>query len=110
MSYEKFKLKPKLIKFDVLGEEQEAYIKTPSYNLVRWLASNVDTDQTIQTLMVIKFCLCNEDGTMVIHEDSDLSCVGDIFPAEFILPLGEAILREWDLSTRNENVKKKQGN
>lgn len=110
MSYEKFKLKPKLIKFDVLGEEQEAYIKTPSHNLVMWLRTNIDADQTIQTLMFIKYCLCNEDGSMVFHGDSDLSCVGDVFPTEFILPLGSAILREWDLSTRNENVKKKPGN
>lgn len=110
MSYEKFKLKPKLIKFDVLGEEQEAYIKTPSHNLVMWLAANQGIDETIQTLMVIKYCLCNEDGTMVVHGDSDLMVIGDLFPAEFVLPLGKAILHEWNLSTRNENVKKKHGN
>ncbi|AVP84523.1 hypothetical protein [Aeromonas hydrophila] len=104
---DKYGLKPKVVKFELDGEAHEFYAKKISFNLA--LAISQQFNETVNQLAIIKYCLCEEDGTMVFSEDCDLAEIGDQLPFEIIDLLSKKILKMSGPKARTEDVKKKQG-
>lgn len=104
---EKYGLKPKVVKFELDGEVYVFYAKQISLNLA--LAISQQFNEIANQLAIIKFCLCEEDGTMVFASDCDLAEIGDQFQYEIIALLSTEIAKMSGPKARTEDVKKKQG-
>ncbi|MGY6036646.1 hypothetical protein [Aeromonas sp. AE23HZ002T15] len=104
----KYSLKPHEIKVQYLDEEHVFHAKSISYNLAFQLKQSYA--ENIIQLAIIKYCLCNEDGTMIFAEDFDLGELGDQMGFELITLLSDAIADLSKPAKRAENVKKKQDN
>lgn len=105
---DKFGLQPKKITFELDNESHEFYAKPISFNLA--LAISQQFNETVNQLAIIKYCLCEEDGTMVFASDCDLAEIGDQLPFEIIDLLSKKILKMSGPKARTEDVKKKHGN
>ncbi|MFQ2569779.1 hypothetical protein ACK3Z8_00775 [Aeromonas caviae] len=97
---DKFGLKPTKIEID--GEL--IYYKAISYNLACALAN--EPSDVIRQLIIIRHCLCEENGQMVFAEDTDLAEIGDSLPFELISKISTEIAKSSGPRQRNEVVKK----
>ncbi|MCR6739103.1 hypothetical protein NVV56_09390 [Aeromonas dhakensis] len=102
---DKYGLKPTKVKFELDGEIYEFYAKKISFNLAIAIAQQFN--EIANQLAIIKFCLCEEDGTMVFASDCDLAEIGDHFPYELIILLSTEIAKMSGPQSRTEDVKKK---
>lgn len=101
----KFGLKPKKLKFEYEGEEQTVYYKPISYNLAIAIANQYN--DTIRQLIIIRHCLCDEDGTMVFDEQKELAEIGDELPFEVIGLVSAAIAKTSGPKERDDQITKK---
>ncbi|MGE6114353.1 hypothetical protein ACLHZ0_21580 [Aeromonas salmonicida] len=105
---DKYGLKPKKIKINLDGEEHEFYAKQISFNLAVALAQQFN--EVARQLAIVKYCLCEEDGSMVFPEDIALEVIGDKLPYEVISIVATKIAKMSGPKERIEDVKKKHGN
>ncbi|WP_323901869.1 hypothetical protein [Aeromonas hydrophila] len=105
---DKYGLKPTKVKIELDGDEHEFYAKKISFNLANALSQQFN--EIANQLAIIKFCLCEEDGTMVFARDCDLYEIGDHFPYELIALLSTEIAKLSGPQSRTEDIKKKLGN
>lgn len=98
---DKFGLKP--LSFNLNGET--VYFKQISYNLA--VAITHEYNDIMRQLIIIRHCLCEEDGSMVFHEDTDLAEIGDKLPFEIISLIATEISNSSGPKVRDEQLKKK---
>ncbi|NEX74797.1 hypothetical protein [Aeromonas rivipollensis] len=98
---DKFGLKP--LSFELEGET--VYYKQISYNLA--VAITHEYNDIMRQLIIIRHCLCEEDGSMVFHEDTDLAEIGDKLPFEIISLIATEISNSSGPKVRDEQLKKK---
>lgn len=98
---DKFGLKP--LSFELEGET--VYYKQISYNLA--VAITHEYNDIMRQLIIIRHCLCEEDGSMVFHEDTDLAEIGDKLPFETISTIATEIAKLSGPKARDEQLKKK---
>lgn len=101
---DKFGMKPKHFELD--GEK--IFYKAISYNLAIALAN--EYNDVVRQLIIIRHCLCEEDGSMVFSEDQDLAEIGDALPFEIISQISTEIAKQSGPKARDENLKKKHNN
>lgn len=102
---DKFGLKPKKMYIEVDGEKQEFFSKPISYNLAHYLRTQYD--EIIQQLVIIRHCLCEQDGSMVFSEDTPLEVIGDMLPYENISLMAAEIAKSSGPKAREESIVKK---
>ena len=102
---DKFGLKPKKLFIELDREKQEFHSKPISYNLAVFIAN--EFDENIRKLVIVRHCLCEQDGTMVFEEDTPLDVIGDALPYEVIGLMAIEIAKSSGPKARGEEVVKK---
>ncbi|QBX71544.1 hypothetical protein E4630_12110 [Aeromonas hydrophila] len=102
---DRFGLKPKKLEIEFDGEKQEFFAKPISYNLAVFIAN--EFDDNIRKLVIVRHCLCEEDGTMVFEEDTDLEVIGDQLPYEAISLMALEIAKSSGPKARGDELVKK---
>lgn len=105
---DKFGIKVKKLSFEIDGETQYFYSKPITYNLAQYLRNQ--HDEVIQQLVLIRHCLCEEDGSMTFSEDTPLEVIGDLLPYECISLMATSIANTSGPKARDENTIKKPVN
>lgn len=100
---DKFGLSPK--SFDIDGKP--VYCKSISYNLAIAIAN--EPNDVVRQLLIIRHCLCEEDGSPCFQPDINLEEIGDILAFEYISQIATKIAKLSGPKERDENIKKKQG-
>lgn len=102
---DKFGLRPKKLEIEFEGEKQYFFAKPISYNLAVFIANEFNNH--IRQLVIVRHCLCEEDGTLVFDENADLDEIGDKFPYEVISLMSAEISRSSGPVARSEDLAKK---
>lgn len=103
---DKHKLKPQLMSYTHEDVTHEFYAKPISYNVFRFIKQE-HVDPEIRALTIVKYCLMDEDGTMVFDENCDIEEIGDSLAYEVIVLIADKIAEETNNSNRMKNIKKK---
>lgn len=97
----KFKSKPRSIKIKYDGEAT-IYLKPVSYNLMIFLRDTTVSERD-RFLTVIKQCWCDELGTSVFDQDTELEYIGGVLDPVFVAAIANSII---DMVSRSEVDKK----
>ncbi len=107
----KFRLKPKKIEIKVGEGIEEAYILPLSANMMLWLFQSGTYTREVthdQIYRVIKYCVCESDGSRVFEDDFPEMGVGDCIELDVCAQIYEKVMSMYGPKEHQETVLKKQ--